>query len=398
MLAEAGGRPLAALPGLDDAGRPGFLCVLRAGDLLSPDALLEAALASGLDRGAELLYGDERRAEPVSGRMAPFFKPDWSPDLLLSTNYIGRPWFAAAGLVARAGLTALGLRRHGEWDAVLRLTEQAGGIRHIPRLLAERDEPEPDTVAQDRAALKRMILRRGIAARVEPGCLPHVHRLRRAVQATGLVSIIIPTRASRGLVKTTIETIRANTRYPRIEIVAIDNIPDSQVAWKIWLQQHADKIVRDAEAFNWSRFNNRARGGGDRRVPAVPERRYRGDATPTGWTRCSSTRSGRRSAWSGRNCSIPTARCSTRGCSLPRGNARHAFRFAAADDPGYFGLALHAAQRHRRDRRLLAGARAATSRPSAGSTRSHEMVNNDLDFCLRAVARGLAVVFTPHAR
>jgi ADP-heptose:LPS heptosyltransferase/GT2 family glycosyltransferase len=396
VLAEAGERPLAALPGLDDADRPGFLCVLRAGDLLGPDALLEAALASGLDRGAELLYGDERRAEPVSGRVAPFFKPDWSPDLLLSTNYIGRPWFAAAGLVARAGLTAPGLRRQGEWDAVLRLAEQAGGIRHIPRLLAERDEAEPDTVAQERAALKRAIARRGIAARVEPGCLPHVHRLRRAVQTTGLVSIIIPTRASRGLVKTTIETIRANTRYPRIEIVAIDNIPETDRRWKRWLHQHADTIVAIDEAFNWSRFNNRAAAAASGEfllflnddievrdpewLDALLEHGQRPEVGVVG-----------------PQLLYPDGKVQHAGLFLADTKGRHAFRFADADDPGPFGLA-----RTQRNMIAVTGACFLVSRTNfdalGGFDENHAVVNNDLDFCLRAVGRGLAVVFTPHAR
>ena len=38
----------------------------------------------------------------MSREREPFFKPDFSPDLLLSTNYIGRPWFASTALLAEA--------------------------------------------------------------------------------------------------------------------------------------------------------------------------------------------------------------------------------------------------------------------------------------------------------
>ena len=55
----------------------------------------------------------------------PFFKPDFSPDLLLSTNYIGRPWFASAALLRACGLTPANCWQDGEYDVVLRCTEQA---------------------------------------------------------------------------------------------------------------------------------------------------------------------------------------------------------------------------------------------------------------------------------
>ena len=80
----------------------GLLC---AGDRLSCDALLQFALASGLHRNADMLYADEVRLSPASREREPFFKPDFSPDLLLSTNYIGRPWFASTALLGRSGVT-----------------------------------------------------------------------------------------------------------------------------------------------------------------------------------------------------------------------------------------------------------------------------------------------------
>ena len=58
-----------------------------------------------------------------------------------------------------------------------------------------------------------------------------------------MVSIIIPTCAARGYIETCIKSLRERTAYRNFEIVCVDNIPDNQVAWKIWLQQNADKIV-----------------------------------------------------------------------------------------------------------------------------------------------------------
>ena len=69
----------------------GLLCP---GDELGCDALFEIALATARMPGTDFLYADELRISPACHEREPFCKPDFSPDLLLSTNYIGRPWFA----------------------------------------------------------------------------------------------------------------------------------------------------------------------------------------------------------------------------------------------------------------------------------------------------------------
>ena len=105
-----------------DATLFGLLCP---GDLLGCDALGEIALAGGLHRQPDFLYADEARPSPASREREPFFKPDFSPDLLLSTNYIGRPWFAAGSLLRHCALTPRSLFATGEYDLLLRCTEQA---------------------------------------------------------------------------------------------------------------------------------------------------------------------------------------------------------------------------------------------------------------------------------
>ena len=111
---------------------------LSAGDRLGCDALLRIALASGLHRDADMLYADEVRSSPASREREAFFKPDFSPDLLLSTNYIGRPWFASTALLGRSGVTTRDLLQAGEYDAVLRCAEQAVRVHHVPALLCLR--------------------------------------------------------------------------------------------------------------------------------------------------------------------------------------------------------------------------------------------------------------------
>ena len=111
------------------------------------------------------------------------------------------------------------MRAHGEYDLVLRLTEAAASVRHVPKVLAARGPRALDPPAAERRALARALARRGVAAEIEVGCV--VGHLAGAAsrRAPGLVSIIIPTVAARGLVETAIRSIRAHTPAERIEIV-----------------------------------------------------------------------------------------------------------------------------------------------------------------------------------
>jgi hypothetical protein len=240
---------------------PTFFFLLRAGDVLSCDALAEIAVATGLHRATDLLYCDEIRTSPATKAREAFFKPRWSPDLLLSNNYIGRPCRIRAGLMQRADIKAADLEQFGEYDLVLRCTEQASEIRHLPKLLGQRganDEPE----AMGQAALERAAERRGIATCVARGPLPGTYHFKRTDEPAGKVSIIIPTAGVREHVRTCIETIRRHTAYRNYEILCIDNIKEADSAWKPWL--------RETRTRSW---NSRSRSTGHASTTRAPGRR-----------------------------------------------------------------------------------------------------------------------------
>jgi hypothetical protein len=70
------------------------------------DALFEFALELVTRPEQEFVYADDRRRDPRRGKTAAFFKPEWSPDLLWSTSYIGRSWCASATLAEQPLLFA----------------------------------------------------------------------------------------------------------------------------------------------------------------------------------------------------------------------------------------------------------------------------------------------------
>jgi len=398
---------LADLAGLARAGeRPVFLGILAAGDELSCDAMLELSVTSGIHQDCDFFYSDELCFNPATGKVEEFFKPQWSPDLLLSMNYIGRFWCASQELLERSQATVSDLLNLGEFDIVLRCTEQSRGIRHIPSVLCRSTARRLDSDAGMRRSLARAIERRRIEGEIITGGRPGTWRLKRRVNGQDLVSIIIPTCASRGLIRTCIDTLRKATAYRNFQIICVDNIPAADHQSKTWLQANADRVVEIVGPFNWSCFNNRGAAAAEGQsllflnddveiidpgwLDALIEHAQRPEVGvvgakllyPDGTVQHGGMLLAQRGLW--RN-------------SVPDGQGRHAFRHRRHDDPGYFGLA-----QVQRNVTGVTGAclmtRNETFLDLGGFNEGHDILNNDLDYCLKARSRGLLCVFTPHSK
>ena len=65
-----------------------YVAFLDHDDELAAFALSEVARAINDNPDTELFYSDEDKLDELGRRYDAFFKPDWSPDLFLSCNYI----------------------------------------------------------------------------------------------------------------------------------------------------------------------------------------------------------------------------------------------------------------------------------------------------------------------
>jgi ADP-heptose:LPS heptosyltransferase/GT2 family glycosyltransferase len=372
-----------------------FVARLAADDEFSCDALVEFALASAFERSAEFFYSDERRLDPVDGHLGAFLKPGWSPDLQLSTNYLGRAWCADGELLERAGIGVDDLGEISDYDMNLRLTEAAQRIGHIPKVLYQRGNGG-DSVKEERRALKDALRRRRIDGEIHAGCLGGHYRIKRKLTASR-VSIIVPTCAADGVVKVCLESLRARTEYRDYEIICIENIPKTRREWKDWLRVHADIVIETSEPFNWSRYNNlaakRALGkyllflNDDIEIidpdwlDTLLEQAQRPEVGVVGPLLL-----------------YPDRSVQQAGMMLDAaGRGRHAFRHLSENDPGYFGLALT-----QRNVIAVTGACLLTRRETfdtlGGFDEAHAVINNDLDYCLRAWRSNLINVYVPHAK
>jgi ADP-heptose:LPS heptosyltransferase/GT2 family glycosyltransferase len=385
--------PLASISHRANIPEASLIAVLALGDELGRDALAAFAVATGIHPSAECLYADEFRQPPGGQRPEAFFKPDFSPALLLSTNYIGRPLVLRHALLADIDATPESLMRDGFHDLALRCTEAAAETYHVPELLGRTDRgvaPEDgDTV------LRNAVARRNIDAEVLPGSAPGTWHVKRTVAVTGKVSIIIPTCAAQGHVETCLKTLRAMTAYKNHEIVCIDNIPETDAFWKDFVREHADKIVDMPAPFNWSHFNNTAAAATDGEYLLFLNDDI--EIIEPDWLDAMLEAA----AWPGvgivgARLLYPNRTVQHAGMFLGDGMGRHAFRYAEETDPGYFGLALT-----QREVIAVTGACLLVRRDLFDRLgrfdEAHDVVNNDLDFCLRAHRAGLRTIYTPRA-
>ena len=375
-----------------------FVAALRAGDELGRDALAEIALASGLSRHAQLLYADDIRDTPAGTARAAFFKPAFSPDLLLACNYIGRSWFARSDLLARAGATPHSLQQDGDYDLLLRCAEQAGpgGIKNVPLLLLDSAPNAADDAPREQRALAAAAKRRGIAATIAPGLVPGTQRLQRRVATKAKVSIIVATGGGQDFIKTCLETLKSRTAYGNVEIIAIDGMPAKRAKEKAWLRKAADKVMPVGDAFNWARTNNRAAAMSNGAFLLF----LHDDTAPrdSDWLDALLEQAQRPEVGVvGPRLLYADGKVQHAGLFLGEaGMTRHAFRRAEADDPGYFGLALT-----QRNVMAVSGAcmlmRRDTFDRLGGFDEAYDPLDSDVDFCLRAHEAGLLTVYTPYA-
>jgi len=230
-------------------------------DLLAPSALAEVAKALEMEPRLDALYTDRDSVDEEGRHLAPFFKPDWSPAALLSHNY------AIHFLVLRHGLMdALGGLRSAfdgaqDYDLLLRLAAQTDRVGHLPRVLyswrrhADSNLGSPRTAAFEagRRAIADAMARRGLSGKVELASQSGLYRTRLAPRGEPLVSIIVSSRDS-GLLESCLATMKARTRYPRVEtLVATNAVGDSQLA-KV-CAAHGTQLVQVEHGF-FSRMNN----------------------------------------------------------------------------------------------------------------------------------------------
>ncbi|HWB82794.1 MAG TPA: glycosyltransferase family 2 protein [Bryobacteraceae bacterium] len=202
-------------------------------DELAEDALFHVVDALHQNPGADLLYSDEDHLDEEGLRSDPFFKPDWSPDLMLSENYVCHFLVMRTGLCRKIGGFRSETDRSQDHDITLRASMQAQRIVHIPRILyhwrtemysTERASTHlTPALESSRRAIEDHLRTLQIDAAVEPCAMPFRWLVRYRIAGRPAVRIIIPCGGRTGILKRCLDSIAEKTSYPDYELVVVDN-------------------------------------------------------------------------------------------------------------------------------------------------------------------------------
>jgi len=178
-----------------------YVCLMDHDDAIAPNALYEFARLLNQDPDIDFIYSDEDKITPDGKtRYDPFFKPDWSPEYLESCMYTAHFACYRASIVREVGGFRTAFNGAQDYDFVLRFTEKAGKVAHVPKVLYHWRSIPGSTAASVSSkdyvidagvrALAGRAERTGTPAFVRPTRYDGCFELRRQVKGAPKVSIV----------------------------------------------------------------------------------------------------------------------------------------------------------------------------------------------------------------
>ena len=240
-------------------------------DLLAPHALLSMACWLDTHPYSDVVYSDEDKVDLQGKRSLPLFKPDWSPTLMASQNYLGHLLCIKRSLLTAIGGFRPGFEGSQDYDLALRLSEQASAITHLPDVLyhwrlhpastSANSQAKPYAHEAGRLALEEH-LRRKYGAQlntVKDGAHLFTYQPRYQSPAC-LVSIIIPSFDKAELLEACVKSILLRSTYSNFEIIILNNNSKEAATFeyfeKALKQDSRIKIVNANFPFNCPYLNN----------------------------------------------------------------------------------------------------------------------------------------------
>lgn len=201
-----------------------YIALLDHDDFLTPDALYEVVRMINQHPGAQVLYSDEDKYDSALKRYYdPNLKPDFDQDYLLCCNYITHFYVVRKSIVDQVKGFSTTMDGSQDYDFILRTTQKAQRICHIPRVLyhwrihtnSVAGDPTSKMYAYDAAenALNSYFQRTGVPASSTKTENLGFYRTRYQLQGQPLVSVVLTNCAEASCLR-----FREKTDYDRFEL------------------------------------------------------------------------------------------------------------------------------------------------------------------------------------
>jgi GT2 family glycosyltransferase len=390
-----------------------FVLHLDQNDTLAPVAVQAFSAFFGARSDARLAYSDDDRIDEHERRLQPYFKPNFSRELLYSSNYFDRAAAYHTDTLRRIGGWRDDFDGAPDYDANLRMIEtiDEAQIGHLPAVLYHRRQrrcgvPEPacsahDTVvAAGKRALEQHLARRAVNARVET-VADGFYRVRYGLpEPPPKVSIIIPFRDQAELLRQCVASILTKTAYRNYEIILVDNgsVRSATVdLLKCYRHDSRITVLSHPGAFNYAALNNRAAASSRAEYLCL----LNNDTlviTPDWLDDMMGYASQPGVGCVGAKLYYANGRVQHAGLVLdPSAVARHAFLNRPRKDPGYFGRLRVASNYSAVTAACLVVRRSIFMAAGGFDAEELPVAFNDIDFCLKVRSLGYRNVVTPFA-
>ena len=249
-----------------------FIGLFDHDDVMHPSLLFEC-VKTVCEKDADYVYTDEATftSPNLDDLIVLHFKPDYSPDNLRANNYICHFSMFDADLLKKTGLFRPEYDGSQDHDMILRLTEEAKHVCHIPKILYYW-RSHPNSVAADigaktyaidaakRAVHDHMRDYYGIEVEVESTrAFPTIFQIKYPINGEPLISIVIPNKDHVEDLRRCITSIEKKSTWKNYEIVVVENNSVEQSIRDYYKELERDpkvKIVTYEGGFNYSRINN----------------------------------------------------------------------------------------------------------------------------------------------
>lgn len=400
---------LSCIPDLKPGDRDAWLVFAPGGSELNPRLERIVADLAWRRPDADLVYGDEtvrRGAEPEV-----VLKPALNPALLLAADYVGLPLVVRASAYVQLGGVSDEAGGAACYDLCLRALEEGLGLQRATEVLARHPGPRPTPPLEERrAALERMLARRGGMAEARPGRRPGTFEVRRLFREHPSVTLVVPTRrsapekpgggAAEPFLHSFLRSLPAST-WPmeRIEVLVGDDLPGEAAYERESRPFRLRRVVTErpaGEPFHYAAKMNRLWRLAETELVVLMNDDL--EVRSPDWLEALLTFALDEDVGAvGARLLFPDGTIQHAGIACgPFGTCAHAWFRAPAGAPTYMDWGeVH------RDWSAVTGAVLATRRAVLerlnGFDERFGLEFNDVDLCLRLRALGYRVVYTPHA-
>lgn len=248
-----------------------FIVLVDNDDTVEKDALYYLALAINENKNLDFIYTDEDKIDFSGKYMEPHFKADYSPDTLMSVNYICHLSCIRKSLVDAVGGFRSEYDGSQDYDLFLRIVEKTNNICHIDKVLYHWRQTPTSTAGYlgnksyayiaGKKALEDALKRRKIKGEVLDNPKVSTYLVKYGNE-NEKVSIIIPMKDKANITKRCLESIYSKCTYKNFEIILIDNGSKEKETFEMisFYEKKYDnfKCIRLECEFNYSYINNEA--------------------------------------------------------------------------------------------------------------------------------------------